>query len=320
MKKKIKINFEDFWHPKTVEEIKRNPIFKLLSRRFDLEIVKDPDYLIYSCGDNKEFLKYRCIRIFYTGENIRPNFNECDYAFSFDYPVTDRNYRLPFYKLVAKEGYIEKLTSQPKDLAKIMQKKKKFCNFVYSNDKAQERIYFFSQLQQYKRVDSGGKVMNNLGYYVDDKISFLNDYKFTIAFENSCHPGYTTEKILHPFLTNSIPIYWGNPLVFKDFNPKAFINCHNYSSFKDVIQKIIEVDTNDDLYQEYIRQPAFNNNVENEYINEENILERFEEIFSTKKIEMAAKRTDILKYGANSIYNRARSLRDVFIKTATHLI
>jgi len=138
--------------------------------------------------------------------------------------------------------------------------------------------------------------MNNLGYFVDDKIAFLRNYKFTIAFENSSHPGYTTEKILHPFVANSIPIYWGNPLVAKDFNPKSFINCHDYINFEEVIEKIIEIDTDDDLYQEYLREPVFTGNVENEYINEANILGRFGKIFSNKNIEQVAKHNDIIKY------------------------
>ena len=293
MKPKIKINFEDFWHPNTTEAIRENPIFRLLSKNFELELTENPDFLIYSFLGVK-FLKYKCIKIFYTGENIRPNFDECDYAFSFDYPVTEKNYRLPLYKLYPED--FEKLEGRLSGIDSLMNEKRKFCNFLYSNKKAPERNEFFLKLQKYKKVDSGGKTKNNLGYLVDDKIAFLRKYKFTIAFENSSYPGYTTEKILHPLIANSIPIYWGNPLVARDFNPKSFINCHDYENFEDVIERIIEVNTNDDLYEEYLREPAFTDNVENEYISEANILGRFEEIFSNKNIELAAKNTDIIKY------------------------
>jgi alpha(1,3/1,4) fucosyltransferase len=303
MKQEIRIKFEDFWHPMTMDVILQEPLFRLLSKRFKFKIVDNPDFLIYS-SFGKEFLKYNCVRIFYVGENIRPNFNECDYAFSFDYPVTERNYRLPLYKMCFIDGieyltedYVLKLANRSINIDEIISKKRKFCNFIYSNAKAQERIDFFWKLQQYKAVDSGGKVLNNLGYIVDNKLAFLNNYKFTIAFENSSYPGYTTEKILHAFLANTIPIYWGNPLIDQDFNPKSFINCHEYSSFEKVIERVIEVDRNDDLLREYLEQPVFSSPQGNEYINEDNILERFNTIFSTaNNIKLAAKYTDIYKY------------------------
>ncbi|WP_416171499.1 glycosyltransferase family 10 domain-containing protein [Algoriphagus boritolerans] len=76
---------------------------------------------------------------------------------------------------------------------------KKFCCFLASNERAKERIEFFKKLSQYKQVDSGGIVHNNLGFRVSDKMKFIKDYKFIVAFENSSYPGYITEKIWHPF-------------------------------------------------------------------------------------------------------------------------
>jgi len=167
-------------------------------------------------------------------------------------------------------------------------------------------------LQKYKKVDSGGKLLNNIGYLVDDKVAFLRQYKFTIAFENSCYPGYTTEKILHAFIADSIPIYWGNPLISRDFSPKSFINCHDYNSFDEVIERVIEVDTNNDLYIEYLTEPPFNGNRENEYVNEDNILRRFEHIFSNNDITLVAKKTDILKFYTHPAYiiSKCRQIYD----------
>ena len=286
----IKINFVDFWHPNTPEAIKENPLFKLLAKRFNLELTDNPDFLIYSWA-GVQHLKYNCIRIYFTGENIRPDFNVCDYAFSFDYPVTDKNYRLPLYKLYDEFPLL--FNRHNEELAK---ENRKFCNFVYSNTQAKERIDFFHKLQKYKPVDSGGKSMNNIGYFVGDKIDFLKKYKFTIAFENSSHPGYTTEKIAHAFVANTIPIYWGNTLVSKDFNTKSFINCHDYDSFDAVIDRIIEIDNNDDLYRSYLLEPPFVDDEENEYVNEDNIMRRFDTVFSNKDIALAAKPTDPLKF------------------------
>jgi len=307
MRKKIKVNFADFWHPNTSEAIRKNPIFKILSKKFELELSENPDFLIYSCF-GRNFLKYKCVRIFYTGENVRPNFDECDYAFSFDYPVTERNYRLPLYKFCEK---FEELKKKQK-ISEIMGEKSKFCNFVYSKKQAKARVKFFYKLQKYKKVDSGGKLLNNMGYFVDNKIAFLRQYKFTIAFENSCYPGYTTEKILHPFVADSIPIYWGNPLISRDFNSKSFINCHDYNSFDEVIERVIEIDNNDDLYIQYLKEPPFHANRENEYVNEDNILKRFEHIFSNSDITLVANKKYISKLYTHSAYiiSKCRQIYD----------
>jgi hypothetical protein len=300
---RVKINFTDFWHPPIPDEIRNNTIYKLLSKKFVLELSDEPDFLVYSCSGN-DYLKYKCIRILYVGENSRPNFNECDYAFSFDYPVTERNYRLPLYRLYDEYEQLKQI----RDVGKIMSEKHNFCNFVFSNKRAKERIEFFQKLQKYKRVDSGGKVLNNISYLVEDKIAFQRQYKFTIAFENSMYPGYTTEKIMHALIANTIPIYWGNPLVGKDFNPKAFINCHEYDSFDDVIKKVIEINEDDDLYRKYLSEPYFPDGLENEYVKEENIIERFEGIFSVAK-PYVNKRWDTLKWYGSSFRKSLRSLK-----------
>lgn len=46
-------------------------------------------------------------------------------------------------------------------------------------------------------------------------------YKFSIACENSWYRRYTTEKIITSFLACTVPVYWGNPLVEEEYNPKT---------------------------------------------------------------------------------------------------
>ena len=84
----------------------------------------------------------------------------------------------------------------------------------------------FEELNKYKRVDSGGRYLNNIGRPegVRDKFAFQSEHKFSLTFENSAHLGYTTEKLLQGFSAGTIPIYWGDPAVENCFNPKAFIN------------------------------------------------------------------------------------------------
>jgi hypothetical protein len=196
-------------------------------------------------------------KIFYTGENIAPPLHYCDYSFSFDYLDDERNYRLPHYLLY--DGYYE--LERPKIIDESLAKRK-FCNFVVSNNGCQERNSFFSELSKYKKVDSGGKFANNIGNPVDNKVKFQSDYKFSIAFENNAyrpqHPGYTTEKIMEPMTVNSVPIYWGNPEISKEFNTKSFINVYDFDSVDSVINYIEYLDNNDKKYLELLNQPWFN--------------------------------------------------------------
>ena len=248
MREKIKINFSDFWggFDKT-----NNYFYNLLKDEFDIEISDFPDYLFFSIFGNKH-LNYTCKKIFYTGENIAPPLNYCDYSFSFDYLNDERNYRLPHYLLY--DGYYE--LQRPKIIDESLVKRK-FCNFVVSNNGCQERNSFYTELSKYKKVDSGGRFANNIGGPVDNKVNFQSDYKFSIAFENNAyrpqHPGYTTEKIMEPMTVNSIPIYWGNPEIEKEFNTKSFVNFYDFHSMQDMIDYIIELDKDNGKYLQMLK-------------------------------------------------------------------
>lgn len=248
----LKVKFVDF-----SSDAIRNMTMKILAERFPMVQESDnPDFLFYSVF-GYEHLKYDCVRIFWTGENIQPDFNICDYAVGFSYMnYEDRYIRVPLYFFYEKD-YARAIKKHLN--ANNVAGEKKFCNFVYSNGNASpERKKFFDLLSAYKHVDSGGRYINNIGGAVGDKYSFQKQYKFSIAFENSSSSGYTTEKILQAFAAGTIPIYWGDPNVGKEFNTGAFINCHDYSSFEDVVQVVKEVDQNDDLFRRYLVQPIGN--------------------------------------------------------------
>lgn len=251
-KSPLKLGFADFWPG---FEPDSNFFTDLLRSRYDVQISDQPDVLIYSVFGTTHF-RYRCRRVFYTGENIRPELTMCDFALSFDYLDDPRHFRLPLYALYGATRLIHRPFLHDDTLAA----RPRFCNFVYSNPHGEQRNRLFQKLSQYKPVDSGGRHWNNLGYRVADKEEFLRQYKFTIAFENSEYPGYTTEKLWQPFAVGSLPIYWGNPVVHWDFNPHSFLNYYDYGNDEALIERIIELDRNDDLYLSYVRQPPFHGN------------------------------------------------------------
>jgi hypothetical protein len=55
-------------------------------------------------------------------------------------------------------------------------------------------------------------------------------------------------------LSNTLPIYWGNEEIHKDVSTKSFINVNDYESLDKVVDLIIEIDNNDDLYFDYVNQ------------------------------------------------------------------
>ena len=249
--KKIRIYFVDFWKDLDMND---NFITRCLMRnKINFEVNSSPDYLFCSSFGNKH-LKYKnCIKIYFTGENNIPDFNLFDYALSF-HPISfgDRHLRFPLYLLY--KGY-DQLSYKQFDKEKVLNRK--FCNFVYSNITCADpfRDEFFYELSKYKTIDSGGRHLNNIGKPVSDKIAFIQDYKFTIAFENSSLLGYTTEKIMEPMVVNSRPIYWGNPEVKKDFNEMSFIHVVDKSSIDSVIEEIIRLDSDDDYYLKKMSEP-----------------------------------------------------------------
>jgi len=267
LKTKLKIKFTDFYDGFIWNG---HCLYKYLNQYFELELSDTPDLIIYSCYGT-EFLKYSCPRIFYTAENIRPNFRFCDFAVSFDYNNNQNHFRLPLYCVY----FTNEVLTKKRNLKAVLDKKMDFCSFVVSNAKeSEERINFFHELSKYKQVASGGKYANNVGGPVANKRDFIGKYLFNIAFENSSHPGYTTEKIAEPWLEGCIPIYWGDPEITRDINPDCFINMHDYASFDAAIAHIKEVDASPELQTKYLSAPFFKNNEVPEYLQDEVIAQK----------------------------------------------
>jgi alpha(1,3/1,4) fucosyltransferase len=315
---KIKIAFRYF--PR--ESTKDDDFFRnILANNFNIEETDNPDFVIFSSFNGEKERAMPKIegdfkKIFWTGENIRVDMKKCDFGFGFEYEneIKSQKYtRLPLY---AYYGAGKDLTVKKNPRA-IKKQKTKFCNYAYSKD-AKERVAFFKELSKYKRIDAPGKSMNNMppilprrfngfiraiqaiegaatknyrlssiisrhiGNWRRDVINFQKDYKFTIAFENSSYPGYTTEKIYHPMLASSIPVYWGNPEIGRDFNTKSFINYHAHNDMKKVADVVIELDQNEKKYLKMLSQPWFLGNKPNKWCGKERIVREFEKIFGVK--------------------------------------
>ena len=263
----------------------------IVADKYDFEFTteRDADYVFHSVA-GLDVLKYHGVRIFITGENVSPNFGISDYAMAFDkLDFGDRYIWLPLIKLYDK-AYAS-LTSPRPPVDPSYSAKTGFCAYVMSNTKnsAPERIRIFDLLTNYKPVSSGGRWRNNTGGPVADKLAFQLKHRFVIAFENTSWPGYLTEKFAEAAEANAVPIYWGDPGVGELFNPKAFINCHKFTSFEAVVEEIKRVDSDVTIYRQFLSEPWFPEGVEPSCLRNETYARFLSNIFD-QELGMAYRR------------------------------
>lgn len=266
--KTIKVRF--IGQPNGVSE--SSYLYKILKENFKVEISDTPDFIISGItpsGRPCEYASYDCVRLCETfGENACPDFAAFDYAIGFDDIVYgDRFFRYLLFMNYFRKFSDEELLNFSNQLFwenKQVENSNRefFCDFIYSHPSSNSiRDDFFDKFSKYKHVESVGTYRNNNGgknvkNYTEKK-KFQERCKFSIACENVSLRGYTTEKIIHPFLSGSIPVYYGNPEVSQIFNEKAFVNCHNFASIDEVLEYVKYIDTHDDVYWEMLRQPIF---------------------------------------------------------------
>jgi len=271
--KNLKVWFTSFWGRFDIYD---NLFTYALSQKYNLEITPDnPDIVI----SNHFIERYQNAKMVYFSGEPFYDIGVNDYALTSFYIDDSRFFRVPLYLVYAydyyKFGFTKKYDSirDKLELFPSILDKSKFCNYVArGSDRENRRTEFFLKLSEYKKVDALGIHMNN-GPTIPgesgtiegsiEKCKIQKQYKFSIAFENSSEYnskiGYTTEKIFEPMMALSIPIYWGNPNIDYDFNTKSFINWNDYGSDEKVIEKIIEIDSDNDLYMDYIRENYVSN-------------------------------------------------------------
>jgi hypothetical protein len=208
--------------------------------------------------------------IYYSGEAIeayKNNTSKYDIVLDSDNNITEPNQHnivdVPlciyytnnnnFFETLISRPYINKVPSE-------------FCCFVVSNPNSHVRNKMFKMLNNYKNVHSYGKFANNMNngikykYWTNEYLNFIGKYKFIICFENSKKGTYITEKIVNPFLARIVPIYWGTHHVKNVFNPESmlFLEDESDESYSKLINRIIELDNNDEKYLEVINKPSLN--------------------------------------------------------------
>ena len=209
----------------------------------NIEVVdSDGDICLYSCFGSSHRTFPGC-KVFVTGENRRHDFRDADFCIGFDHVHDNRYLRYPLWAWYGRTEDLRRPYGE-----NITQEKTEFCAFVVSNPSNPIRNRIFKELSRHRYVHSAGQVFNNdpslrstSAGQSGPAVEYMRRFQFTIAAENSAFPGYTTEKLLQAFVAGSIPIYWGDPLVDYDFNPRAFINFADYGSVGGLVQVVLEL-------------------------------------------------------------------------------
>ena len=291
--KKVKVKFVSFWPGFEPEEFF---ITKILRKYYDVEITEDADYVICSGSGFYEYLGSRQVRIMFSGENYIPDFNYIDYAFSV-YPVVffDRHFSFPGLVLSSYDSMLELSKKDRNYSADILKEKNLFANMIASHESERNlRGEFLRLAGKYKRVEAAGSLYNNMpnGEKVQmrdgTKFALQKKCKFTFCGESLAHEGFITEKIFDALLADTIPIYYGSSTISEIINKKAYIDIRDYNSLEDVIEKIIELDSDDEKYMEMLREPVF---VDEKYIEKKiEELEQFVRHIFDQPLEQAYRR------------------------------
>lgn len=197
-------------------------------------------------------------RIWWTGENIRPPVTKYfKKTFSYDQDdFLDTNVYLPVWMMQSgfKDGRFEPRVGKDIKLELLMQqrelkKKNKFaCAFIRNMHPTRGRV--IDQLSKIGKVDVYGAAS---GQIVENKISVARDYKFMICFENDLYPGYVTEKPLESFMSETVPLYWGDMGIDTHINRNAIVNLKDFDSIESYVDYVASI--NVDEYVRIYKEP-----------------------------------------------------------------
>jgi len=262
--REVRVAAFHFWNSFRAEELTAR--FPSLARKY--RIVADqerPHIALFSVFKNGRMTQMPpppdigVPTIFLTGEDVTPNMRRCDAAISFRHDISSpRHMRIP--------NWVQRMNLtgvSPRSLLSAQRppvsRGDRFCLFLYTHRVAL-REAFCRRLAERCPVDAPGRSLNNMpaiGSGIGDKLALQSRYRFTIAFENASSPGYTTEKIVESFCAGSLPIYWGDPLVHRDFNRDAFLNLADFPSQDALVETVLALDQDERSWRDRMQQPVY---------------------------------------------------------------
>lgn len=199
------------------------------------------DQLMGQSHPKKRTQENRPLSLFITGENIRHDFQNCDFAISFDLGISSNHHlRIPYWMEVT-DWSSEGITgnTNPRfgrllNIDRLMQPlgydflQRPQTAAIFASHLREPRGTLLEAVKKQIEVVEFGRSFNpNIKNHSESgliKFDELQNFAFNLCPENGMHPGYYTEKIPEAFMAGCLPITWADENVKADFNPKAFIN------------------------------------------------------------------------------------------------
>lgn len=155
-------------------------------------------------------------------------------------------------------GYLYPRThpsDQPPGLVPSLARKRGLVAWVVSNwDERQARVRYYHQLSQHVFVDVFGKGGSRRPVPDVGLLHTVARYKFYLAFENSLHLDYITEKLWrNALLAGAVPVVLGpNRANYERFVPRgAFIHVDDFPSAASLAAYLLFLDRNPSAYRRY---------------------------------------------------------------------
>lgn len=176
-----------------------------------------------------------------TGENIRHDFQKCDYSISFDLGISNPTHlRMPYWMEMVdwseagvignqnpRFGRLLNLDRLCSPLGKLFLHRPQKVAIFSSHLREPRRTLLEAVSKQIEVVQFGKSFNPQIKNHSESgliKFDELQNFAFNLCPENGMHPGYYTEKIPEAFMAGCLPITWTDENVKVDFNPLAFIN------------------------------------------------------------------------------------------------
>lgn len=217
------------------------------------------------------------IKIFIARENVHREqwvdyANNCldvssiNLSLGFDYGDSERYMRFPLWIMwlfppTVDYQYVKEWCERINHPKNSSYADRKFCAFLCSHDDIGRREVY-DQLNSIGRVDCDGRLFHNNDelkqLYGDDKLRYLEAYRFNLSPENSSAKGYVTEKIFEAIASGCVPIYCGNDGNAPEsdiLNPDAILYINMPSDNLDALTRIAELNADEAKYMQFASQP-----------------------------------------------------------------
>ncbi|XP_062399536.1 4-galactosyl-N-acetylglucosaminide 3-alpha-L-fucosyltransferase 9-like [Sardina pilchardus] len=140
----------------------------------------------------------------------------------------------------------------------VLPQKKQIVCWISSNNiagtGASTRLNYYHELKKHIDVKVYGRAVSGASFLrYEDYYSTIASCKFYLAFENSIHEDYITEKLNGPMVSGTVPVVLGASREnYEQFIPAdSFIHVNDFPNPKALAEYLLQLNQNKDMYMRY---------------------------------------------------------------------